>query len=529
MARARLIYGGPIYTMAGSPQARAEAMLICDGKVAATGSRRDVEAAAPCLCDRIDLEGRAVFPGMHDSHIHLVGWSLARQQVDLLKTTTIDQALAILAKAASQTPPGQWITGGRWDMSLWNVFPDSKQLDPVCPANPVFLSSKDGHSAWANSLAMAAAGITQDTEAPPGGSIMRDAEGQITGVFQDRAQALVRRHIPAPSDEAVADAVKAGMAHLQSLGLTTVHSVDGARALRAAEDLQQQGVLGIRIAACPSVEVLPQVSDVGIKQGFGNDLVFLGPVKMFKDGALGSRTAHMLEPYENPPMTFGLEVMTNEQLAESVALAIKSGFAAAVHAIGDRACRDVLDVLERFASESRRLNLRHRMEHAQVLTEADVPRFARLGVIASVQPSHAVADRYMADRDWGTRARWAYPFESLRRSGAALAFGSDGPVDNPDPIYGIHCAVNRNAPGEPADLSWYPQERMEVLDAVWAYTTGASYSLGKEAALGDLSPGKLADFIVLSRDIARIPKQEITSAKVLAAALGGEFVFGPLW
>ena len=529
MAAATLIYGGPIHTMAGSPRACAEAMLVCNGKVAATGSRSDLEAAAPRCCEKIDLAGRAVFPGMHDSHIHLVGWSLARRQVDLLRTRTVDEALTILAKDAAATPPGQWITGGRWDMSLWNVFPNCRQLDSVCPANPVFLSSKDGHSGWANSLAMDAAGVTRETEAPPGGSIMRDEEGNITGVFQDRAQSLIRRHIPSPSSEAVADAVKAGMGHLQSLGLTTVHSVDGARALRAAQDLQQQGDLGMRIAACPSVEALPQVSDVGLKQGFGNDHVFLGPVKMFKDGALGSRTAHMLDPYENPPVTLGLEVMTNEQLAEAVSLAIATGFGVAVHAIGDRACRDVLDVLESFTAESRRLGLRHRMEHAQVLTEADVPRFARLGVVASVQPSHAVADRHMADKDWGRRARWAYPFESLRRSGAVLAFGSDGPVDNPDPVYGIHCAVNRNAPGESDALSWYPQERMEVLDAVWAYTTGASYSIGKEAILGDLSPGKLADFVVLSRDIARIPKPEITSAKVLATAVGGEFVYGPGW
>jgi len=504
-------------------------MLVRNGKVVATGRKGDLEAAAPRGTEMIDLAGRAVFPGMHDSHIHLVGWSLARRQVDLLRTKTIDEARVILKKHAATVPPGEWITGGRWDMSLWTAFPNYEQLDSVCPENPVFLSSKDGHSGWANSPAMKIAGVTHETEAPPGGSIMRGAEGHITGVFQDRAQWLIRQHIPAPPAEAVAEAVKAGMGHLQSLGLTTVHSVDGARAFRAAADLQQQGVLGIRIAACPSVDALAQMKDVGLRQGFGNDYVFFGPVKMFKDGALGSRTAHMLEPYEYPPVTLGLEVMTNEQLAEAVSLAIETRFAAAVHAIGDRACRDVLDVFERFAAESRRLGLRHRMEHAQVLTEPDVPRFARLGVMASVQPSHAVADRYMADRDWGKRARWAYPFESLRESGAVLAFGSDGPVDNPDPIYGIHCAVNRNAPGEPAELSWYPQERMEVLDAVWAYTTGASYSLGREAIQGDLSPGKLADFVVLSRDIATIPKPEITSAKVLATAVGGEFVYGPRW
>jgi len=529
MAATKLVSGGPIYTMAGSPHARTEAMLVCNGKVAATGRKTDLEAAAPRGTEMIDLAGRAVFPGMHDSHIHLVGWSLARRQVDLIKTKTIDEALVILRKSVAAVPPGEWITGGRWDMSLWNVFPNYQQLDSVCPGSPVFLSSKDGHSGWANSLAMKIAGVTEETEAPPGGSIMRDSEGRITGVFQDRAQALIRQHIPAPSEEAVVDALRAGIKHLVSIGLTTVHSVDGARAFRAAQALQQQGALAMRIAACPSVEALQQLKDVGLRQGFGNDSVFLGPVKMFKDGALGSRTAHMLEPYEKPPLTLGLEVMTNDQLTDAVSLAIGSRFAVAVHAIGDRACRDVLDVLERFAAESRHLGLRHRMEHAQVLTEVDVPRFARLGVIASVQPSHAVADRYMADKDWGKRARWAYPFESLRKSGAVLAFGSDGPVDNPDPVYGIHCAVNRNAPGEPAELSWYPQEKMGVLDAAWAYTAGASYAIGREAVQGDLSPGKLADFIILSRDIAAIPKQEITSAKVLATAVGGEFVFGPVW
>ncbi len=529
MGAAKLVFGGPIYTMTGSPGARAEAMLVCNGKVAATGSKTDLEARAPRGTEMIDLVGRAVFPGMHDSHIHLVGWSLARRQVDVLKTKTIDEALVILKSHVATVRPGEWITGGRWDMSLWNVFPNYKQLDSVCPENPVFLSSKDGHSGWANSLAMKIAGVTEATEAPPGGSIMRDEEGHVTGVFQDRAQGLIRQHIPPASEEAMADALEAGIKHLVSLGLTTVHSVDGARAFRVAQTLQQQGALAMRVAACPSVDALQQLKDVGLRQGFGNDSVFLGPVKMFKDGALGSRTAHMLEPYEKLPVTLGLEVMTNEQLADAVSLAMESRFAVAVHAIGDRACRDVLDVLERFAPESRRLGLRHRMEHAQVLTEVDVPRFARLGVIASVQPSHAVADRYMADKDWGKRARWAYPFESLRKSGAVLAFGSDGPVDNPDPVYGIHCAVNRNAPGEADRLSWYPQEKMDVLDAAWAYTAGASYALGREAIQGDLSPGKVADFIILSRDIASIPEQEITSAKVLATAVGGEFVYGPEW
>lgn len=527
MPRPMLVYGGPIYTM--SSAGCVEAMLVKDGKVAALGPREVVESIMPAGCDVINLDGRAVLPGMQDCHIHLCGWALGRRQVDLKNARTVEEALEIVRKAAEAASPGEWILGGGWDKSIWVEFPDRRDLDRVSCGHPVFLSSKDGHSAWANTLALEIAGITEDTKSPPGGAILRDRTGRLTGILQDTAKQLLREHIPSASLDQYTEAVAEGIRYLQSLGLTGAHVVDGVLGLKVAQSVQEKGLLDFRLAVCLPVDALKEAVAVGLRQGFGNDYLFLGPIKMFKDGALGSSTAYMIEPYEHIPQYRGLEVMTHDQLMEAVGLAIAGGFATAIHAIGDLACRDTLDVLEHYSTESQRLGLRHRIEHAQLLTERDVPRFAKIGVIASVQPSHAVADRYMADREWGRRARWAYPFESLRASGAVLAFGSDAPVDDPDPVYGIHCAVNRNAVGESQMMAWYPQERMNVTDAVWAYTVGAAYSVNRENVLGDLSPGKFADFVVLSRDLMRLPPEEIKTAQVAATVVGGKFVYGPNW
>ena len=527
MARALFVYGGPIHTMSGA--GCVEAMLVMNGRVEAVGRKDQIESVLPPHCESVRLDRRAVFPGMQDCHIHMNGWAMGRRQVDIKNTRTVEEALKIIEKAAAKTPAGQWITGGRWDMSIWSRFPTRDELDRVSLGHPMFLSSKDGHSGWANGLALELAGITAGTQAPAGGAILRDSDGKPTGVLQDAAKGLVSAHIPPTSTDELTDAVAEGIKHLQSLGLTGAHVVDGVRGFQVAQNLHEKGLLDFRIAACLPNAALKEAIAAGLRQGYGNDYVFLGPIKMFKDGALGSKTAHMLEPYEGRPGHRGLEVMTNEGLSEAVGGAVGARFGVGVHAIGDLACRDTLDVLERFAAESKKMGLRHRIEHAQVLSERDVPRFGALGVIASVQPSHVVADRYMADRDWGKRSRWAYPFESLRKSGAVLAFGSDGPVDNPDPIYGIHCAVNRNAVGEGEDLSWYPEERVSVETAIWAYTVGAAYSVGRENLFGDLSSGKAADFVVLSRDLIDIPKEEIKTAEVCATVVGGKFVHGPDW
>lgn len=527
MSRQLLVYGGPIYTL--SEHGRVEALLIENGKVLAVGRKHDISRLCSSGAQSLHLDGRSVVPGMHDSHIHLNWWSLSNGQIDLRRAETIAEALEMIRAFAQGVPEGKWITGGRWDKSLWAEFPHCRDLDKVSLGHPVYLSSKDGHSAWANSLAMQLAGITENVQCPPGGAILRDESGALTGVFQDAAMALVAEHVPAPEFEDLVSAVEKGIQQLWALGLTGAHVVDGASGFRVARALWERGRLRFRISASLSDSVMKQAIDAGLAQGFGDEYLFFGPIKMFKDGALGSSTAYMIEPYEHLPGYRGLEVMTRDELVDAVRTAVTGGFATAVHAIGDLACREVLDVFEMFRAQSQHKRLRHRIEHAQLLTESDLPRFRELDVVASVQPSHVVADRYMADREWGKRARWAYPFQSLVQSGAVLAFGSDGPVDEPDPIYGIHCAVNRNAPGEAEALAWYPEERMSVADSLIAYTRGAAYSIGREHMMGDLAPGKLADFVVLSLDPMAIPKDEIMSVKVEATVVGGQIVHGPLW
>ncbi len=522
-----LVYGGRIHTM--SPLGCVEALYIEGDRVVAAGKKQVLESVLRPGTTQVCLEGRAVFPGMYDSHIHLNMWSIGLKRIDLRSAKTVQDALQVVSEAAKNTPEGRWILGGRWDKSVWVEFPDAVDLDRVSPAHPVYLVSKDGHSGWANSLAMKIAGVGPDTEAPAGGAILKHNTGRLTGMFQDTATRLIQEHIPLPEFEHVVTDVDAGIRKLHSLGIVGAHVCDGVMGFKVARTLWERGRLAFRIAAMLPNSHMRHAVEAGLSQGFGNDNLFLGPIKMFKDGALGSSTAWMTEPYEHIPGYRGLEVMSQRQLAEDVELAVGAGFGTAIHAIGDLACRNVLDVLEKHAEVSRKKRLRHRIEHAQLLTVQDVARFGQLGVVASVQPSHVVADRYMADREWGDRARWAYAFRSLLDTGAVLAFGSDAPVDEPDPLYGIHCAVNRQAVGDTEAGAWYPEEKMSVLDSIRAYTVGAAYAAGREDVLGDLSPGKLADFVVLSKDITQIHPSEITSAKVEATCVGGTMVYGPLW
>lgn len=408
-------------------------------------------------------------------------------------------------------------------------FPTRHDLDSVARDIPIALSSKDGHSIWVNSKALEIAGVTAGTQAPTGGAILKDSRGEPTGILQDAASGLVWKVMPDPSPEFVYEAVADCIPHLWSMGLTCVHAPEEPGLFGIARNLRLERDIPFRVTLMPPVNILDQLSNFGIKQGYGDDWVWTAQIKMFKDGALGSSTAHLYEPYEHLPGYCGLETMTNEETRENVRLSVEAGYGVAIHAIGDRAVSDTLDAIEANLPESRRKGIRHRIEHAQMIHPKDISRFNELGVIASVQPAHAVADRDMADREWGSRSVRAYPFSQLRAAGAAFAFGSDGPVDTPDPIYGIHCAVNRNAPGESPDKAWHPAERLSVIDAVSAYTRGAAYAAGKEDMLGDLSTGKYADFVVLSQDIMRVKPHEISGVKVEATAVGGRFVVEPNW
>jgi len=505
-----------------------DAVLIVGDRVHSAGTEDEVRKNLPHKYRDVNLENRAVYPGFHDSHIHFLMNSYARKQLGLSGAKTIGEALEIVKDAVPKTPTGAWLSGRGWDKSLWGEFPTRQMLDTVAPDVPVCLTSKCGHATWANTKALEIAGVTRDTVAPEGGAILKDAEGEPTGILQDRASPLVRRFIPAPTPEIMYEAAAEYVPQLWKMGITCVQAPDQMGLFGIARSLRMDRDLPIRVALMLPVADFHHIASLGIPQGYGDEWVWTAQVKMFKDGALGSSSALLFEPYEHVDTT-GLDVTPEPGLSQKVGECVKAGYGIAIHAIGDRAVSECLDAIEKFRRESKEQGIRHRIEHAQMIHPKDLPRFRELDVIASVQPSHVVADRYMADREWGERSSRAYPFKQLLSHGVKLAFGSDAPVDTPDPIYGIHCAVNRNYPGEDGSKTWHPTECLSVDEAVAAYTTDAAYAAGRESMFGDLGPGKLADFVVLSQGLNDVPALGIHTCKVEATCIGGRFVVEPEW
>jgi hypothetical protein len=423
--------------------------------------------------------------------------------------------------------------GSGWNEESWaeGRWPNRHDLDAVAPDNPVLLRRKDGHSAWVNSRALSLAGITSATADPPGGRIDRDAAGDPSGVLREAAMDAVAWLVPEPDaaelDGALAEATRAAHA----LGLTGVHDMEDAGAFAAAQRARERGELRLRVTMQMPAEHLNHALALGVRSGLGDDWLQVGALKVFADGSLGSRTAWMLEPYAGEPDNTGMAAMPAEELAGIVSRAAGAGIACAIHAIGDRANRVALDVLERHGGGG----LRHRIEHAQIVHPSDIPRLGRLGVVASMQPIHATSDRDMADRWWGDRVSHAYAWRSLLDSGATLAFGSDCPVETLDPLQGIYAAVTRRRPGEagaaapmacgPGGAGWHAKQCLTVEEAVRAYTLGAAMAGGQEQRRGMVRPGRLADLTVLSRDIFAIPAEQILSARIACTVVGGEVGF----
>jgi hypothetical protein len=508
---------------------RAQAIAIAGNRVLAVGGDSEMRALLDPEGVAINLNGRTVVPGFTDAHLHFMSYGLSLQQVDLAEVPTLAEALERVAVGVEATPAGHWVHGRGWDHSLWEggAFPTRGDLDSVAPDHPVYLRRKCGHVGWANSCALDLAGITAATPAPFGGAIDHDPEtGEPTGILKELAMDLVARLFEEPTLDEATDAIKAAMANAHRLGITGVHTMEGPTALSAFEQLEADDALAMRILIQVPEKNLDAAIQMGLRSGFGNERLRIGGVKMFADGALGARTAHMLEPFEGEPDNYGIPVATAEHLREQVGKASQAGLAAFVHAIGDRANREVLDAVEASRKAGEGLHLRHRIEHTQLLHPDDIPRLVKLGAIASMQPIHATQDMLLADALWGSRSAGAYAFRSLLDSGAVLAFGSDSPVEDLNVMKGIHAAVTRRrADGSPGADGWYPEQRLTVDEAVFAYTAGAAYASGEEAIKGTLSPGKLADLVVLSQDIFEIAPVAILDTKVMATMSDGRLVY----
>lgn len=519
-----VLYNGVVHTMDPACP-RAQAVAMADGRILAVGTAREVISIAGPKAEVIDLHGCPVLPGLADAHIHFLSFALELSLPNLDGAGSLREALERLRPAIAATPPGRWVLGAGWNHEAWDIprFPSRHDLDAIAPHHPVALRRKDGHSVWVNSRALELAGITASTPNPPGGAIDRDEGGQPTGILRESAMDLIYAIIPRPDAADYNRALPLGIARAHSLGITSIHDMEGPEALACFQEAHAQGRLPLRVTMQIPAEGLDHALALGLRTGFGDATLRLGAVKLFADGSLGSQTAWMLEPYEGQGNNYGLATMPPTELATAIGKAIAGGIACAVHAIGDRANREVLDI---FARMPRHPHLRHRIEHGQLLHPADLPRLARLGLVASMQPIHATSDRYMADRHWGKRARYGYAWRSLLKAGTILAFGSDCPVETLDPLQGIYAAVTRKRADQPDEAPWYPEECISVEEAVRAYTWGAAYAAGQEAWLGSITPGKLADMVVLSQDIFCLPPEAILEARVVYTIFAGEVVYG---
>ena len=531
-----LLVNGSFHTMdAVAPHARAVA--IRDGRFMYVGDEPGARAAAGAHAEILDLQGRCVLPGLTDAHLHFKWFAESLRAVDV-ETATLDQAVSRVAERAGTSPAGAWVTGSGWNHNVWGsgAFPDWRSLDKAAPHNPVCLEAKNGHALWVNSLALQKAGISLETRDPDGGQIVHTREGTPSGILLENAMRLVQEIIPRPSREELAGLMRDAQSAALAAGLTGIHDFDSTLAMEAFQELEARGELRLRVMKGIPHEQLSSAVSLGLRSGFGGERLTVGPVKMLADGALGPQTAWMIAPYEGT-WSVGIPRLTDRQLSDDILRANDAGLACAVHAIGDAACRVVLDAFEGAAvhrgsgaaSGRPGSGPRNRIEHAQLLHPDDIARFSRMGIVASMQPLHATSDMLIAERYWGERCRGAYAWRSLLDSGAALAFGSDCPVEVCNPMAGIHAAVTRRrADGSPGSGGWHSEQRLTVAQAVHAYSLGAAYASGRESEVGSVSVGKRADLTVVDRDIFSIDPQEIHAVKAVATIVGGSIEYSVL-
>ncbi len=516
----RILHNARIFTgLTGHPWAHT--LAIANGRIIGIDQAALAWKGAPEVVAE-DLKGALVIPGITDAHIHLMWYSQSLRELDL---RDLDRAetLKRIAKKAFETAPGTWITGRGWDQNIWEdtSYPTAAELDRAAPHHPVLLNAKSGHVVISNTLAMKAAAITAETPDPVHGLIGRDEHGQPDGLFFEAAIDRVGRARPRPDLDTLVSLVDEAQGNLLARGITGVHDVDGNPAFGAFQALKKQGGLRIRIVKYVRMEALDAVIEAGLRSGFGDDQLLFGGLKLFADGALGARTAAMFSPYEEEPDNVGLFTLEPDQLMDIAQRAASSGLALAIHAIGDRTNHMVLDVLE--AVKPINPHLRHRIEHVQLIADADQARLGRSGFVASMQPIHATHDTRMADRYWGSRSAQAYAWRSIKDAGATLAFGSDCPIEVFDPFLGLYAAVTRRSEtdGYPGPDGWYSEQRLTLTEALRAYTWGAAYAAGLEDRLGCLALDYHADLVVLNHDIFELPPEALLETKVTRAMIGG--------
>ncbi len=504
----------------------AERLIIQDRKIVAAGSANEISISHFPGSKIHDLHGMTVLPSFTDSHIHLLEYGLSLRRVPC-ETATMQDCLKRIQEKVEKTPEGKWVIGHGWNHNIWSDnSPEKLHLDRFSPNNPIYLTHKSLHSAWANSAALKAAGISANTPDPQDGMIGRKGNGEPNGLVYESAMRLVEKAIPKPDESEREAALKAAQTELQRFGISCVHDFDGWDCYETLVKMENEGDLQLRVVKNIPFPNLEQGIETDIRSGQGSDLLSFGWLKLFADGALGPQTAAMLTPFAGSESK-GMLFIDREMVIEIGHKAMSAGISLAIHAIGDRANREVLYGYAQLQKDGlfQIPSLKPRIEHVQLIRPEDIPRLAQIGVIASMQPIHAVSDRDMADRYWGDRCEYAYPWDSVQRSGANLIFGSDAPVESPNPFWGIFAAVSRSSLGVDVPRPvWTANQRVKLSEALTAYTIQPHLTGRPLYKTGRLQASYSADLIALQKDIFTLPENEIAALLPAATMINGEWV-----
>lgn len=506
----------------------ARSLAVADGRIIALGTPRQLAPLRSRRTRIVHAPQAVAVPAFTDCHTHLFNWACQMDLLDLSRTGSPARVLSAIRARAARTAHGHWLFVRGLNLSILADSSASQNprriLDALTPGRPTIVHSRDGHSAWVNSAGLRAAGITAKTRTPPGGRIPRDHSGRPVGILQEQALALLPSLKDTLTDRQIMAGLRRAIRRAHRWGITTVHSIEGRRAFEWFSRLRRAGKLHLRICWAMPANMLDAAIETGLHSGFGDELLWIGGVKIFADGSLGSQTAYMYHAYPHRRGYRGQATCVGHQLRKLAEQAARANLAVWIHAIGDRANHEALAAI----AAARRVEparLAHRIEHAQCVRPADVRRFGQLGIIASMQPCHIPGDIALATRYWPRASRWAYPCRSLAKAGATLAFGSDVPVETLDPIAGLRAAVNRqDHAGQPPD-GWYPTERLTVRQALLAYTLGAAAAGGRPGKMGRLSEGIPADIALLSNDPLQSPRTQLTDLHVIGTIFNGRVVY----
>lgn len=547
-----LLTNARVYTV-NSENSVVEAVAVRGWRIIGVGSSAEILKKFKAK-NILDLDGKPVYPGFIDAHVHLLGFGASMMNLNLIGTTSLEEVQRMVAERVKASNPGWWIRGRGWDQNDWprKDFPTYRDLDKVAPNNPVYLGRIDGHATWVNKKVLEVAGITKATEDPPGGRIVRDKDGNPTGVLVDNAQGLIANFIPSPSGEEVQEAVQRAVNEWPKYGITSVQDMGvGLKLIELYKKFIDEGKFPIRnyVAVGAESDALDYYRQHGPEIGYGGNRLTVRSVKLVADGALGSRGAALIDPYSDDPGNRGLTRLSFDQIVAVADSAIAHGFQVCTHAIGDRGNTITLDAYEKALKDKPDMEHRFRVEHAQVLAESDIPRFKQLGVIPSMQPTHCTSDMYWAEARLGSkRIRGAYAWRSILKTGVIICGGSDVPVEHPNPLLGFYGAITRqDGQGRPRnwrdvqqyfqlssdgltdtsafESGWYGSQKMTREEALKAFTIWAAYGAFEENIKGSIEDGKLADLVVLSKDIMKIEPREVLNTEVVLTILGGKVVY----